>query len=52
MKRRVIGVTVAVVVIGGVFLFVLPKIADYRAVWATIQELSWEQILALGAAPS
>jgi putative heme transporter len=50
VKRRVIGVTVAVVVIGGVFLFVLPKIADYRAVWATIQELSWQQILVLAAA--
>jgi putative heme transporter len=47
MKRRVIGIVVAVVVIGGVFLFVLPKIADYRAVLDTIADLTWEQVLAL-----
>ena len=47
MKRRVIGIVVAVVVIGGVFLFVLPKIADYRAVWETITDLTWEQLLLL-----
>ena len=50
MKRRVIGIVVAVVVIGGVFLFVLPKIADYRAVLDTIADLTWEQILALAGA--
>ncbi len=38
---------VSVVVIGGVFLFVLPRIADYRAVWDTIQDLTWQQIVAL-----
>jgi uncharacterized protein (TIRG00374 family) len=47
VKRRVIGIVVAVVVIGGVFLFVLPKIADYRAVWDTITGLTWEQLLLL-----
>ena len=47
MKRRVIGIVVAVVVIGGVFIFVLPKIADYRAVLSTIADLTWEQILLL-----
>jgi putative heme transporter len=50
MKRRVIGIVVAVVVIGGVFLFVLPKIADYRAVLDTIVDLTWEQILVLAGA--
>src|SRR5262249_58715407 len=38
------------VVIGGVFLFVLPRIADYRAVWDTIKGLTWEQIAALAVA--
>jgi putative heme transporter len=47
VKRRVIGIVVAVVVIGGVFIFVLPKIADYRAVLSTIADLTWEQILLL-----
>jgi len=45
--KRFIGIAVAVVVIGGVFLFVLPKIADYRAVWDTIRDLTWEQSLLL-----
>jgi uncharacterized protein (TIRG00374 family) len=46
----VIGIVVAVVVVGGVFLFVLPKIADYGAVWETIRALTWEQIAVLGVA--
>jgi len=50
MRRRVIGIVVAVVVIVGVFVLVLPKIADYGAVWATIRGLTWEQIAALGVA--
>ena len=50
MKRRVIGIAIAVVVIGGVFLFVLPKIADYRAVLDTIGDLTWEQVLVLAGA--
>jgi putative heme transporter len=50
MKRRVIGIVIAVVVIGGVFIFVLPKIADYRAVLDTIAGLTWEQVLVLAGA--
>jgi uncharacterized protein (TIRG00374 family) len=49
-KGRIIGVVVAVVVIGGVFLFILPRIADYEAVWNTIQGLTWEQAVALAVA--
>ena len=48
--RRVIAAVVAVVVIGGVFLFVLPKIADYGEVWATITGLTWRQVVMLGLA--
>ena len=46
-KGRLVAVVVSVVVIGGVFVFVLPRIADYRAVWDTIQQLTWQQIVAL-----
>jgi uncharacterized protein (TIRG00374 family) len=49
MRARVIAVAVAVVVAGAVFLFVLPKVADYGAVWDTIRELTWEQLAALVA---
>ncbi|NUR76130.1 MAG: flippase-like domain-containing protein [Thermoleophilia bacterium] len=50
MKRRVIAVAVSVAVAGAVFLFVLPQIADYGAVWGTIRDLTWEQLAALGGA--
>ena len=49
-KGRLVAVVVSVVVIGGVFLFVLPRIADYRAVWDTIQDLTWKQVAALAIA--
>ena len=46
-KGRIIAIVVSVVVIGGVFAFALPKIADYGAVWDEIQQISWPWILAL-----
>jgi uncharacterized protein (TIRG00374 family) len=48
MRRRVIGIVVAVVVAVGVFLFILPKIADYGDVWDTIRGLTGRQVVALG----
>jgi uncharacterized protein (TIRG00374 family) len=50
MRRRVIAIAVTVVVAGAVFVFVLPRIADYRAVLGTLGDLTWEQVLALAAA--
>ena len=49
-RNRVIGIAVAAVVIGGVFLFVLPRIADYRDVWHVIQGISWQWIAGLAFA--
>jgi uncharacterized membrane protein YbhN (UPF0104 family) len=46
-KGRIITIGVGLVVVVGVFAFVLPRIADYRAVWATIQGLTWQQGVAL-----
>jgi uncharacterized protein (TIRG00374 family) len=46
-KGKLIGIVISVVVVVGVFAFVLPRIADYRAVWATIQGLTWKQGAAL-----
>jgi uncharacterized protein (TIRG00374 family) len=46
-KGRIIAIVVSVVVIGGVFAFALPKIADYGAVWDEIQQISWPWMLAL-----
>jgi len=39
-KGRIIAIAVSVLVIGGVFAFALPKIADYGAVWDEIQQIS------------
>ena len=49
-KSRIIALVVGLIVVVGVFAFVLPRIADYRAVWNTIQGLTWEEGLALLAA--
>ena len=34
-------------VIAATFVFILPRIADYRAVWHVVKGLSWQQIAAL-----
>jgi uncharacterized membrane protein YbhN (UPF0104 family) len=50
-KRQLIGGAIAVAVIVATFLFVLPRIADYRDVWDVVQTLTWLDLLALvGAA--
>jgi putative heme transporter len=46
-KRQWIGGGLALAVIIGVFVFVLPRIADYRDVWEVVKTLSGWQILAL-----
>src|SRR6476620_1830598 len=46
-KRQIIGGTLAIAVIAGTFLFVLPRIADYRDVWGVVKTLTWLGILAL-----
>jgi uncharacterized membrane protein YbhN (UPF0104 family) len=47
VKRKLIAGAVTVVVAVAVFAFVLPKIANYGAVWDEIRKLSWRQILLL-----
>jgi len=41
-KRHLLGGGVAIAVVVATFVFVLPRIADYRDVWGVIKELSWE----------
>jgi uncharacterized protein (TIRG00374 family) len=50
MKRRLIGGAVGVAVVVAVFVFFLPKVADYGAVWDEVQQLGWRQLAALGVA--
>jgi putative heme transporter len=41
-KRHLLGGGVAIVVVVATFVFVLPRIADYRDVWGVVKSLSWE----------
>jgi uncharacterized protein (TIRG00374 family) len=45
--RTLVGGGLGLAVIVGTFVFVLPKVADYRDVWAVVKELSWPQLGAL-----
>jgi len=48
-RARLVGFGVSAAIIGVVFAYLLPKIANYREVWAVVQTLSWEWIVALVA---
>jgi uncharacterized protein (TIRG00374 family) len=42
--RTALGGGLGIAVLVATFVFVLPRIANYRDVWAVVKELSWEQI--------
>jgi putative heme transporter len=44
---RVIQIAFSLGVVVGIFAGILPKIADYSAVWATIRSLTWFELLSL-----
>jgi uncharacterized protein (TIRG00374 family) len=46
-RRQIIGGAIAVAVVAGTFVFVLPRIADYRDVWGVVKTLTWPELLAL-----
>jgi putative heme transporter len=50
VSKRLLVAGVGVVLVAATFLFLLPRIADYRDVWDVVQTVSWEWILALLAA--
>ena len=45
--RRWVGMAVGIGVVVATFVFVLPKIADYRDVWDAVKTLDWTQLAAL-----
>lgn len=49
-RRKILSGGVAFGVVVGVFVLILPRIADYREVWEVVTTLSWQQILALTGA--
>jgi putative heme transporter len=48
--RRLLGVGVGIAIVVATFAFVLPKIADYRDVWAVVQTLTWADVGLLAGA--
>ncbi len=42
--RKLAGGGLGIAVIVGTFVFILPRVADYRDVWAVVKELSWREI--------
>lgn len=48
--RSIALAVLGLAVVGFTFLYVLPKVADYRDVWAVVSDLTWEWGLALAAA--
>jgi putative heme transporter len=51
-RRRLVGVAVSAAVVGLVFLFVLPRIANYRDVWGVVRGMSWWWVAGLVGATS
>ncbi|HEX4525452.1 MAG TPA: lysylphosphatidylglycerol synthase transmembrane domain-containing protein [Gaiellaceae bacterium] len=49
-RARIIGAVASVLIIGGVFAFALPRIANYGDVWNVVQTLSWQWLVVLALA--
>jgi len=45
--RRFAPIALGIAVVAATFAFVLPKVADYAAVWDVVQDLTWEQVVLL-----
>ena len=46
-KRHVLGGGVGIALVVATFVFVLPRIADYRDVWGAVKTLSWTDVALL-----
>ena len=49
-RKRILGGGATAVVVGAVFVLVLPRIADYRDVWEVLRQLGWQDWLLLAGA--
>lgn len=47
MTKRVVQSVISLVVVVGIFVGVMPRIADYTEVWATIRSLTWLESVSL-----
>ena len=48
--RRVAGAAASAVLVAAIFGFALPRIASYRSAWASIQMMTWPQMLLVATA--
>ena len=49
-RGRIIGAVASVLIVGGIFAFALPRIANYGDVWDVVQTLSWQWFVVLALA--
>jgi len=49
-RARIVGGILSVAIIGGVFAFALPRIANYSEVWDVIRAMSWQWLVVLALA--
>ena len=49
-RARIVALAVSVVIVAGVFVFALPRIANYGDVWDVVQSLSWQWLALLSLA--
>lgn len=48
--RRIASALVSLVIVGGIFVFAIPKVADYSSVWKAFDSLTWLELLSMIAA--
>ncbi|MEX0851320.1 MAG: lysylphosphatidylglycerol synthase transmembrane domain-containing protein [Gaiellaceae bacterium] len=46
-RKRLLGGIATAILVGAVFVLVLPRIADYRDVWDVIEDIGWQDALLL-----
>jgi putative heme transporter len=47
---RIVQIVISIVLVIGIFVYAIPKFADYSSVWAEITKMTWFEILTLFAA--
>jgi uncharacterized membrane protein YbhN (UPF0104 family) len=48
--RRIVSGLISLLIVGGIFVFAIPKVADYGEVWKAFESLTWLELLSLMAA--
>jgi putative heme transporter len=47
---RIVQIVISIVLVVGIFVYAIPKFADYSSVWAEISKMTWLEIASLFAA--